>query len=123
MERETSPLLQPRHQMQQLTRTVARGSDGRYYSTVPRDERSPTPEPEQEPEKGKEKEAEKDRAPAELGKDPEETREQRTGKTWMRLLRLARPEYKMLGGAVGFLFVSSSITMAVPFAMGKIIDM
>ncbi|KAJ2762646.1 ATP-binding cassette permease mdl1 [Coemansia sp. BCRC 34490] len=123
MDREASPLLQPRLQMQQLTRTVARGSDGRYYSTVPRDERSPTPEPEQEPEKGKEKDAEKDQAPAELGKDPEETREQRTGKTWMRLLRLARPEYKMLGGAVGFLFVSSSITMAVPFAMGKIIDM
>ncbi|KAJ1982875.1 ATP-binding cassette permease mdl1 [Dimargaris xerosporica] len=39
-----------------------------------------------------------------------------------RLLRLARPEYVLLGGAVALLLVSSAVTMAVPFAMGKIID-
>ncbi|KAJ1919430.1 ATP-binding cassette permease mdl1 [Tieghemiomyces parasiticus] len=45
--------------------------------------------------------------------------------TWqslLRLVRLARPEYKLLGCAVGLLLVSSAITMSVPFAMGKIID-
>ncbi|KAJ1679335.1 ATP-binding cassette permease mdl1, partial [Spiromyces aspiralis] len=40
-----------------------------------------------------------------------------------RLLKLAKGEAKLLGSAVGLLFISSSVTMAVPFSMGKIIDM
>lgn len=39
-----------------------------------------------------------------------------------RILSLAKPEYKSLAGAIGLLFVSSAITMSVPFCMGKIID-
>ncbi|KAK2567519.1 ATP-binding cassette sub-family B member 10 [Acropora cervicornis] len=40
----------------------------------------------------------------------------------LRILSLAKPEYKSLAGAIGLLFVSSAITMSVPFCMGKIID-
>ncbi|KAJ1921718.1 ATP-binding cassette permease mdl1 [Mycoemilia scoparia] len=40
----------------------------------------------------------------------------------IKLLRLAKDEAKLLGCAVGLLFVSSSITMLVPFSMGKIMD-
>ncbi|KAJ1729294.1 ATP-binding cassette permease mdl1 [Coemansia biformis] len=57
--------------------------------------------------------------------DPEEAKRAKgtsTGQAWLRLFRLARPEYKLLGGAVGLLFVSSSITMVVPFSMGRIVD-
>ncbi|KAJ5549837.1 ABC transporter integral membrane type 1 [Penicillium sp. DV-2018c] len=43
------------------------------------------------------------------------------GEIW-RLLKIARPESKALGFAFFFLLVSSSITMAVPFSIGKIID-
>ncbi|KAJ1648809.1 ATP-binding cassette permease mdl1 [Dispira simplex] len=39
-----------------------------------------------------------------------------------RLVTLARPEYKILGGAVSLLLLSSTVTMSVPFAMGRIID-
>ncbi|KAG0229847.1 ATP-binding cassette permease mdl1 [Actinomortierella wolfii] len=39
-----------------------------------------------------------------------------------RLLSLARPEAKMLSLGVALLIVSSGISMTVPFAMGKIID-
>ncbi|OQE47225.1 hypothetical protein PENCOP_c001G05514 [Penicillium coprophilum] len=39
-----------------------------------------------------------------------------------RLLKIARPESKALGFAFFFLLVSSSITMAVPFSIGKIMD-
>ncbi|KAJ2851155.1 ATP-binding cassette permease mdl1 [Coemansia brasiliensis] len=59
------------------------------------------------------------------GTDPEEhirDKQMKTGQAWLRLFRLAKPEYKLLGSAVGLLFVSSSVTMAVPFTMGKIID-
>ncbi|KAJ1793747.1 ATP-binding cassette permease mdl1 [Coemansia sp. RSA 2399] len=112
---ETTPLL--------LTPTVARAIDGRYYSTVPRDQRSPTPEPLAST---VDKKAVRQQAqPSEFGVDPEELKSatgQKTGKAWLRLFRLAKPEYKLLGSAVGLLFVSSTITMAVPFTMGKIID-
>ncbi|ORX72634.1 hypothetical protein DL89DRAFT_277340 [Linderina pennispora] len=60
-----------------------------------------------------------------MGVDPEEAKSAKKVKTsqaWLRLFRLARPEYKLLGGAVGLLLVSSSVTMVVPFSMGKIID-
>jgi len=39
-----------------------------------------------------------------------------------RILSLAKPEYKSLAGAIGLLFISSAVTMSVPFCMGKIID-
>ncbi|KAJ2623270.1 ATP-binding cassette permease mdl1 [Coemansia sp. RSA 1358] len=55
------------------------------------------------------------------GVDPEEALAKPRG-SWVRLIRLARDEYGMLGGAVGLLVVSSSVTMAVPLAMGKIVD-
>ncbi|XP_046632752.1 ATP-binding cassette sub-family B member 10, mitochondrial-like [Daphnia pulicaria] len=39
-----------------------------------------------------------------------------------RLIGLAKPEkYRLLGG-IGLLFVSSAITMVIPFAIGKVID-
>lgn len=40
-----------------------------------------------------------------------------------RLVKVARPEAKVLGIAFVFLLVSSSISMAVPFSVGKILDM
>lgn len=43
------------------------------------------------------------------------------GEIW-RLIKIARPEAKMLGLAVLFLAVSSSISMSVPFSLGKILD-
>lgn len=39
-----------------------------------------------------------------------------------RLLKIAKPEAKILSLAFLFLLVSSSITMAVPFSIGKILD-
>ncbi|KAK4502360.1 hypothetical protein PRZ48_005785 [Zasmidium cellare] len=45
-----------------------------------------------------------------------------TGKEIMRLLRIARPEARTLGLAFVFLLISSSITMTVPFSIGKILD-
>ena len=43
------------------------------------------------------------------------------GEIW-RLIKIARPEAKVLGYAFVFLIVSSAITMAVPFSIGKILD-
>ena len=39
-----------------------------------------------------------------------------------RLLRIAKPEVKPLSFAVGLLLISSSISMALPFSIGKIMD-
>lgn len=39
-----------------------------------------------------------------------------------RLLILAKPEKWRLAGAVALLFISSGVTMAIPFCMGKVID-
>ncbi|GLH14956.1 Multidrug resistance protein homolog 65 [Gryllus bimaculatus] len=39
-----------------------------------------------------------------------------------RLLHLAKPEKWTLVGALGFLVVSSAVTMAVPFCVGRLID-
>lgn len=39
-----------------------------------------------------------------------------------RILSLAKPDRKKLACAIGLLFVSSGVTMAVPFALGKVID-
>lgn len=43
------------------------------------------------------------------------------GEVW-RLIKIARPEARILGLAFFFLLISSSITMAVPFSIGKILD-
>ncbi|XP_063976286.1 ATP-binding cassette sub-family B member 10, mitochondrial-like [Diachasmimorpha longicaudata] len=39
-----------------------------------------------------------------------------------RLFSLAKPEKWKLTGAIGLLFVSSTVTMAMPFCLGKVID-
>ncbi|CAG4953003.1 unnamed protein product [Colias eurytheme] len=39
-----------------------------------------------------------------------------------RLFGLAAPEKWTLTGAIGFLVISSSVTMAVPFSLGKVLD-
>ena len=39
-----------------------------------------------------------------------------------RLFSLAGPEKKKLAAAVGLLVISSSVTMSIPFALGKVID-
>ncbi|KAI9028255.1 hypothetical protein CLU79DRAFT_697155 [Phycomyces nitens] len=39
-----------------------------------------------------------------------------------RLFALAKPEAKSITAAIGLLIISSSVTMSVPFSMGKIID-
>ncbi|MBA7489700.1 Vitamin B12 import ATP-binding protein BtuD [subsurface metagenome] len=43
------------------------------------------------------------------------------GEVW-RLIKIARPEAKILGIAFFFLLISSSITMSIPFSIGKILD-
>ena len=43
------------------------------------------------------------------------------GEVW-RLIKIARPEAKVLGAAFVLLLVSSSITMSIPFSIGKILD-
>ena len=43
------------------------------------------------------------------------------GEVW-RLIKIARPEVKILGVAFVFLLISSSITMSIPFSIGKILD-
>lgn len=43
------------------------------------------------------------------------------GEVW-RLLQIARPEAKTLSFAILFLLISSSITMSIPFSIGKIMD-
>ena len=51
--------------------------------------------------------------------------EGKTGGTFSevwRLLKIARPEVKTLSLAFAFLLVSSSVTMSVPFSIGKIMD-
>lgn len=44
------------------------------------------------------------------------------GEIW-RLIKIARPEAKWLGAAFVFLIISSSITMSIPFSIGKILDL
>jgi putative ABC transport system ATP-binding protein len=43
------------------------------------------------------------------------------GEVW-RLIKIARPEVKILGVAFFLLLISSSITMSIPFSIGKILD-
>ena len=43
------------------------------------------------------------------------------GEVW-RLIKIARPEAKVLSVAFVFLLISSAITMSIPFSIGKILD-
>ena len=43
------------------------------------------------------------------------------GEVW-RLIRVAKPEAKMLSMAFAFLLVSSAVSMSIPFSIGKILD-
>ena len=43
------------------------------------------------------------------------------GEVW-RLIKIARPEAKVLGAAFMLLLISSAITMSIPFSIGKIMD-
>ena len=43
------------------------------------------------------------------------------GEVW-RLIKIARPEAKVLSGAFILLLISSAITMSIPFSIGKIMD-
>ncbi|KAJ2731581.1 ATP-binding cassette permease mdl1 [Coemansia sp. BCRC 34962] len=108
-----------------LSMPLLRASNGRYYSSVPHDANHRPSSSLSEASSASVGDSLKKQQPVELGVDPEEAQSAKQIKTkqaWLRLLRLARPEYKLLGGAVGLLFVSSTVTMAVPFSMGKIID-
>jgi putative ABC transport system ATP-binding protein len=59
---------------------------------------------------------------AKLSKDDKsKTTKPGLGEIW-RLIKIARPEAGPMGIAVGLLLVSSSITMAIPFSIGKILD-
>ncbi|KAK1968240.1 ABC transporter [Colletotrichum sublineola] len=40
-----------------------------------------------------------------------------------RLIKIARPELRWLGIAMVFLIISSSVTMSIPFSIGRILDM
>jgi ABC-type multidrug transport system fused ATPase/permease subunit len=37
-------------------------------------------------------------------------------------IRFSRPEFKIIGGSLALLLISSTVTMSVPFSMGAIID-
>ncbi|KAL4788305.1 P-loop containing nucleoside triphosphate hydrolase protein [Aspergillus varians] len=58
---------------------------------------------------------------AKLNKDGAGGKSSAFGEVW-RLLLIARPEARKLGLAFVFLLISSSITMSLPFSIGKIID-
>lgn len=58
---------------------------------------------------------------AKLAKDGASGKKSGFAEIW-RLFKIARPEAKALGFAFFFLLVSSSITMSIPFSIGKIMD-
>ena len=59
---------------------------------------------------------------AKLGKDgSQQGSSAGWGEIW-RLIKIARPESKALGGAVALLLISSGVSMSIPFSIGKIID-
>ncbi|KAJ5983633.1 ABC transporter integral membrane type 1 [Penicillium waksmanii] len=58
---------------------------------------------------------------AKLAKDGSSGKKSGFAEIW-RLFKIARPESKALGFAFLFLLVSSSITMSIPFSIGKIMD-
>jgi len=58
---------------------------------------------------------------AKLAKDGASSKKSGFAEIW-RLFKIARPEAKYLGFAFFFLLISSSITMSIPFSIGKIMD-
>lgn len=58
---------------------------------------------------------------AKLAKDGASGKKSGFAEIW-RLFKVARPEAKWLGFAFFFLLISSSITMSIPFSIGKIMD-
>ena len=58
---------------------------------------------------------------ARLAKDPKDLGGSGLRETW-RLVKIARPEAGVLGWAFLFLIVSSSISMSIPFSIGKFLD-
>jgi hypothetical protein len=58
---------------------------------------------------------------AKLSKEGKTQQSAGFGEVW-RLIKIARPEAKVLGVAFVFLLVSSSVSMGVPFSIGKILD-
>lgn len=60
---------------------------------------------------------------ARLGKDPKQAKNSAgLGEIW-RLIKIAKPESKWLALAFVFLLISSTITMSIPFSIGKILDL
>lgn len=60
---------------------------------------------------------------ARLGKDPKQAKNTAGfGEIW-RLIKIAKPESKWLGAAFVLLLISSTITMSIPFSIGKILDL
>lgn len=60
---------------------------------------------------------------ARLSKDPKGGKNSAGFSEIWRLIKIARPEAKWLGLAFVFLLVSSTITMSIPFSIGKILDL
>jgi putative ABC transport system ATP-binding protein len=58
---------------------------------------------------------------AKLSKEGASGKSSGFGEVW-RLIKIARPEAKVLLGAFILLLISSSITMSIPFSIGKILD-
>ncbi|KIW73589.1 hypothetical protein PV04_01693 [Phialophora macrospora] len=58
---------------------------------------------------------------ARLSKEGAASKNAGLGEIW-RLIKIARPEAKVLGWAFLLLLISSSITMSIPFSIGKILD-
>ncbi|THG96090.1 hypothetical protein EW145_g7845, partial [Phellinidium pouzarii] len=53
---------------------------------------------------------------------PEQSSGSSTGSSFRKIVTLAKPERKPLLIAVGLLLVSSSVSLSIPFAIGKLID-
>lgn len=59
---------------------------------------------------------------ARLSKEGKQQSKAGLGEIW-RLVKVARPELRWLGLAFFFLVVSSSVTMSIPFSVGRILDL
>lgn len=59
---------------------------------------------------------------AKLSKEGKTQRPAGLAEIW-RLLKIARPEFRWLAVAFGFLLVSSGVTMSIPFSVGRILDL
>ena len=59
---------------------------------------------------------------AKLSKEGKGTNKAGLSEVW-RLIKVARPEVRWLGIAFVFLVISSSVTMLIPFSVGRILDL